>query len=107
MLFRSEKQGSCIVVGKKGRIGSVLRAVDPHFFTEDAGVHSYMQCLDGELNISKSKTALIGSKLANSTGLSVGDSIRILTLKKNSRGVMVPKVTTFKVGGIFSRDRSL
>lgn len=98
----AEKQGSCIVVGKKGRIGSVLRAVDPHFFTEDAGVHSYMQCLDGELNISKSKTALIGSKLANSTGLSVGDSIRILTLKKNSRGVMVPKVTTFKVGGIFS-----
>ena len=98
----AEKQGSCIVVGKKGRTGGFLRAIEEDFFTADSGVNSYMQCLKGELNLSNKKTALIGSKLATVTGLSVGDSIRILTLKKNSRGVMVPKVSTFKIGGIFS-----
>ncbi len=97
-----ERDGTVLAAGPAGRSGAVVRAVDASLFTENAAFRKYLTVHAGTAEFTDSQTALIGKKIAETLGLSVGDTIRLISSSTNARGVSVPKVKSFTVGGILS-----
>lgn len=96
-----EKNGFVIAVGREGRLGGTLRAVEGSFF-EDEAVKKYMYPVEGSLGFSSSRSILVGKEFSEKCGVKTGDTVRIFSMKKNSRGILVPKITPFIVSGVFS-----
>ncbi len=97
-----ERSGSVLAAGKKGRSGAALRAVEESFFTRNAAFKQYVDVIDGEASFPTANSAVVGKKIAETIGLGVGDTIRIISGKTGTDGKVVPKVKTFKVSGIVS-----
>ncbi|WP_253694424.1 ABC transporter permease [Treponema sp. OMZ 791] len=91
-----------MVIGKNGRSGGNIRAVEPEFFTQNVRAHNLIKIIDGSLMFENNKSAVLGAKIAEKLGLKVGDTCRIITLNKGERGKTVPKLNSFKVSGIIS-----
>lgn len=96
-----EKTGFVIAVGQEGRLGGTLRAVDESFFDDEA-VKKYMYPVEGSLGFSSSRSILVGKEFSEKCGVKTGDTVRVISMKKNSRGILVPKITPFVVSGVFS-----
>lgn len=97
-----ERQGTVLAAGREGRSGAVVRAVEPSLFTENNAFRQYLTVHDGVADLSAKNAALVGKKIAETIGLSVGDTIRLISSYTNARGVTVPKVKSFTVTGIVS-----
>ncbi len=99
--FRSafaEQQGYALAYSATARLGINLRGVDRRW-SEDPGVRAYLKAVQGDLEFSGPRTAWVGKEAAARLGLSVGDTIKVLT----SRGmgtVRVPRVSSFRIGAI-------
>jgi lipoprotein-releasing system permease protein len=96
-----EQRGMGVLVGKKGRTGASIRAIDPSFWDDD-GNREYLKLKAG---ISQPKTdtdMLLGESIAASIGAEVGDTVRLMTLRSGSDGRNIPRVTAFTVSGIIS-----
>jgi len=97
-----ERQGNGLVIGKNGRSGGTIRAVEPEFFSENTKALNLIKIIDGVLEFESNKSAILGSKIAEKLDLKVGDLCRIVTLNKNEKGKTVPKITSFKISAIIS-----
>jgi lipoprotein-releasing system permease protein len=97
-----ERQGLALAVGKTGRSGATVRAVNPSFFAPGSGPSSLMTVTEGSLALDAADSALVGKKLASDIGLHVGDTFRLLTMRVNPDGSTVPRFSSFKVAGIVS-----
>lgn len=97
-----ERSGTGIIIGPNGRSGGTLRAVAPGFITDNPGVSGLLSALEGTLTFPDPRSALLGDKLAEETGLAVGDRFRILTLSLRPDGTKVPRFTSWTVSGIVS-----
>ena len=97
-----ERQGLALAVGKTGRSGATVRAVNPSFFAAGSGPASLMTVSEGRLSLEAPDSALVGKKLASDIGLHVGDTFRLLTMRENPDGSTVPRFSSFKVAGIVS-----
>lgn len=97
-----ERQGNGLVIGKNGRSGGTVRAVEPDFFSGNIKARNLIKIIDGDLNFESNKSAILGAKIAEKLNLKAGDLCRIITLNKNGKGKTVPKITSFKVSGIIS-----
>ena len=97
-----ERQGVALAAGKKGRTGATVRGVSPSLYEKNESFRKYLNILEGEFDVSTSKDAVIGSKLAKDLNLKLGDTIRIISSRSNSSGKVVPRFSTFKVKGICS-----
>lgn len=97
-----ERQGVALAAGKKGRTGATVRGVSPSLYEKNDSFRKYLNILEGSFDVSTSKDAVIGSKLAKDLNLKVGDTIRIISSRSNSNGKIVPRFSTFKVKGICS-----
>ncbi len=97
-----ERSGNVLAAGKKGRSGAALRAVDESFFTKNAAFSTYVETVDGEAAFPTNDSAVVGKKIAETIGLNVGDTIRIISGKTGANGKVTPKVKAFKVSGIVS-----
>ena len=95
-----ERQGVALAAGKNGRTGATVRGVSENLYNENESFKKYLNIIDGEFDVSTSKDAVIGSKLAKDLNLKVGDTIRIISSRSNSNGKIVPRFSTFKVKGI-------
>lgn len=95
-----ERQGVALAAGKKGRTGATVRGVSENLYNVNDGFKNYLNIIEGEFDISTSKDAVIGSKLAKDLNLKVGDTIRIISSRSNANGKIVPRFSTFKVKGI-------
>lgn len=98
----AERSGTGIVIGPRGRSGGTLRAVEPSFLTDNPGVENLLKPVSGTLDLSDRRAALLGDKLAEETGLAVGDRFRILTLAMRPDGSTIPKFSLWTVAGIVS-----
>lgn len=98
----AERNGTGIVIGPKARSGGSIRAVEPGFITGNPGVAGLLKAAEGSLSLDDPKGALLGDKLAEETGLNVGDRFRILTLSVRADGTKFPRFTTWTVSGIVS-----
>jgi lipoprotein-releasing system permease protein len=97
-----ERQGVALAAGKNGRTGATVRGVSSSLYEKNESFRKYLNILEGEFDVSTNKDAVIGSKLAKDLNLKVGDTIRIISSKKNTNGKIIPRFSTFKVKGICS-----
>lgn len=96
-----EVQGMALAAGSSYRSGATLRAVDKDIFLENQYFSSFFNFIEGSADLSKSKNAIIGKKLAEKLNLHVGDNLKIITMKSGS-GKIMPKISLFNVTGIVS-----
>ncbi len=93
-----EQRGMGVLVGKKGRTGASIRAIDPSFWEEQV----YLKLIDGNVRLETDRQMLLGESLAASIGAQTGDTVRLMTIVANDNGINMPKITPFTVSGIVS-----
>ncbi|MDR2509023.1 MAG: ABC transporter permease [Spirochaetaceae bacterium] len=96
-----EMQGIGIVLGKSGKTGTTIRAIDPSFW-EDEGSLKYLNTIDGQARIDGDGELLLGAELARKSGAVVGGPLRIMTLVTTADGRNIPRTMRFTVRGIVS-----
>jgi lipoprotein-releasing system permease protein len=96
-----ERRGMGVLVGKKGKSGVTVRAIEPSFW-EDSGSARYLKILDGEGKPTTDRDILLGESLASSIGVSVGDTVRLMTVRTGDAGQNIPRTAAFTVRGIVS-----
>jgi lipoprotein-releasing system permease protein len=97
-----ERQGIALAAGKNGRVGATVRAVSPLLWTQSPTFSGLFTVIEGSASLSTPRSALIGSKIASDLGLSAGDTIRIISMRKGPTGMPLPLTTPFTVEGIVS-----
>ena len=85
---------------KQGAVS--LRAVESSRIKNDSNFISYITMLSGNFSLDDAKSAVVGRETAETLGLKVGDSFRIMTGKTLSTGKYIPRISTFTVRGIFT-----
>lgn len=100
---RRQQEGTGLLIGKTGRSGGTIRAIEAGYFTENPAARNLLTVVDGSLEFDGARSILLGKKIAEKTGLKVGDSCSLLTLLPQYTGNQTkPKLTRFKVAGIIS-----
>ena len=96
-----EQRGMGVLVGKNGKTGASIRAMDPSFW-EDAGSKEYLQLVAGTIRLETDRQMLLGESLAASIGAQTGDTVRLMTIVAGDNGINMPRITPFTVSGIVS-----
>jgi len=96
-----ERRGTGVLVGKKGKTGASIRAIDPSFW-EDAGSGEYLKVAAGTVRLETDRQMLLGENLAATIGAETGDTVRLMTVLPGEDGKNMPKITPFTVSGIVS-----
>ena len=100
---RRQQEGTGLLIGKTGRSGGTIRAIDSGYFTENPSARNLLTVIEGTLELTEPRTILLGKKIAEKTGLKVGDNCSLLTLLPQYTGnKTTPRLTRFKVAGILS-----
>ena len=96
-----EKQGLGIILGKNGRLGTTIRAVDSSFW-KDQGSAEYLEVITGSADLESENELLLGKALAETLEAEPGSTVRLMTIRVNEEGRNIPRVTIFTVKGIIS-----
>jgi lipoprotein-releasing system permease protein len=97
----TERRGLGVLVGKGGKTGATVRALDPSFW-EDEGSGKYLVTRAGLSRPETDRDVLLGEGLASSIGAALGDTVRIMTVRTGGDGRNIPRMTPFTVRGIVS-----
>ncbi len=97
-----QREGQGLLVGKNARSGGVIRAIEGGFFTENEKAKALITVIAGEPKLQVSNSIVLGKKIAEKLSLNVGNICRLITLRENSEGKKVPKVSIFTVEAIIS-----
>jgi len=95
-----EMRSTGVLAGKGGKTGVTVRAVEPSFWT-DPGSGRFLKVVYGEQKPETDRDILLGVTLAVNTGVKIGDTVRLMTLK-NINGRQLPVTAPFTVKGIVS-----
>ncbi len=105
-----ETNGSAVAVSPSASNAILLRAVDPSFF-EDEGTREYLSLEAGALVPKGNRDIVLGSALARTLRVSVGDQITVISPNRDSGdeedsqdglAAYRPRLSFFKVSGIVS-----
>ncbi|MDR2923585.1 MAG: ABC transporter permease [Treponema sp.] len=96
-----EQRGMGVLVGKNGKTGASIRAIEPSFW-EEAGSREYLKLVDGTVRLETDRQMLLGESLAASIGAQTGDTVRLMTILAGDGGKNIPRITPFTVSGIVS-----
>jgi len=95
-----EIRSTGVLAGKGGKTGVTVRAVEPSFWT-DSGSARFLKVIYGEPKPESNRDILLGETLAVNTGVRVGDTVRLMTIR-DAGGRQLPITTPFKVRGTVS-----
>src|SRR5574344_173175 len=98
----AEMQGVGLAAGANGRTGATIRAVEPDLFQTNHSFKELFTVNSGKPDLSSSRTAVIGAKLAETLGLHEGSMFRLITAHELPSGKVIPKITPFRVSAIVS-----
>lgn len=107
-----ERDGSAVAVSAKTSHAVLLRAVDEDFFV-DTGTVRYLKVIEGSAVPKGNRGIVLGSSLAESLHLGIGDSLTVITPSESPGpssseasapdfSEYVPRLSFFKVSGIVS-----
>jgi len=96
-----EQRSMGVLVGKKGKAGVSIRAIEPSFW-KDGGSAEYLKLVAGTAQAKTDRDMLLGESLAASIGAEIGDTVRLMTVRTSADGRNIPRVTAFTVSGIVS-----
>jgi lipoprotein-releasing system permease protein len=94
-----EQQSVGVLAGKGGKTGATVRSVEPSFWESGGG---YLKTLEGVSKPESERDMVLGENLASAVGAEVGDTVRLMTIRTNSDGLSIPRMTAFTVRGIVS-----
>lgn len=97
-----EVQGLGLLAGGQGHSGVQIRGIDPAMPEADAAFKTYMEVREGSFDLSGDRLIVLGENLAETLGISVGDPVRIITIRSSGGGRSLPRVSRFQVSGIVS-----
>ncbi len=98
-----QREGTGLLIGKKGRSGGTVRAIEPDYFEINIPARSLLTVVEGSLSLDDAHAIVLGKKIAEDTGLKAGDTCTVLTLLPLYRNdKTVPRLTRFKVAAIVS-----
>lgn len=97
-----ERRGTGLLIGNNGRSGGSIRAIEKNFFAENEKAKNLLKVVAGSAVLENDNEVLLGKKIAENLQLKVGDTCRLLTLKKSGGNKAVPKFSSLKVKGIIS-----
>lgn len=84
------------------RTGSTVRAVENDIFTKNEAFANLFSVIEGSVELTDDRSAIICQKLAKDLNLKVGDRISLVSANKIKRKTIVPKTVVFTVQGIVS-----
>ncbi len=96
-----EVRGMVLASGPSYRSGSFVRGIEEDTFLKNKKFASFFKVIEGNLDLSGGKKAIIGEKIAEDLNLHTGDTINLISLD-SSKTPLSPKVSKFKVSGIVS-----
>ncbi|PKL26684.1 MAG: hypothetical protein CVV47_01820 [Spirochaetae bacterium HGW-Spirochaetae-3] len=96
-----ETQSVGVAFANGRREGVAVRGVEQGFLSAPSTA-AYLRVESGEAILAKPYDALVGSAMAAKLGLSPGDPVNLISLKKGRDGGMLPRVTMLVVRGIVS-----
>ena len=103
-----EVEISAIAVGKNGRSGAEIRALEKDVFVRNKSFEKLFEVCEGNLNDfinpdenAKRFPAVIGKKMAEDLELHSGDVLRIVTTRTAGEKIL-PKLTTFTISAVVS-----
>ncbi len=79
-----------------------IRGLEPDIYLRDSAFSRYLEIQEGDFDLTGEDSAMIGSETARKLDLHPGDEIKLLTGKTLSTGKYIPKISRFRVTGIFS-----
>ena len=97
-----ERQGLGLIYSREGRTGIQLRSVASSLFSRDPGLQRYFRMISGSFDLTDPANVLLGKVIAEKLGVDVGDDVKILTAKRVKTGRFLPRISRFKVAGVFS-----
>ncbi|QQO08281.1 ABC transporter permease [Breznakiella homolactica] len=97
----AERQGLGVLVGANGKTGANIRAVEPSFWLEGGG-ERFLTVPAGSAELESDREVLLGEDLAAQLGVSVGDTVRLMTIRVSADGRNIPRLTPFTVKGVVS-----
>jgi lipoprotein-releasing system permease protein len=96
-----ERQGLGVLMGEQGSTGATIRAVEGSFW-DDEGSRPYLVTIAGKAKPGSDDEVILGEELAKSSGVEVGETVRIMTIRTGAGGRAVPRISSFTVGGVIS-----
>jgi lipoprotein-releasing system permease protein len=96
-----ERQGLGIILGKNGRTGAAIRAVESGFW-KDKGSAEFLEVIAGSAELESNNELLLGRGLAETLEAEPGSTVRLMTVRINEQGQTIPRVSIFTVKGIIS-----
>jgi len=96
-----EQRSIGVLVGRGGRTGASIRAVEPSFW-KDPGSARYLEIIEGTASLESDRDMLLGGSLADSIGARIGDTVRLMTITTGASGHNIPRTSPFVVRGIVS-----
>jgi len=97
-----ERQGLGILHSQAGRTGVQIRSVPADLYRRDRQLRRYFQLEEGRFDLGADDSLLLGSVVAETLGVGVGDELKVLTVKRFGADRYIPRVTRFRVTGIFT-----
>jgi lipoprotein-releasing system permease protein len=96
-----EQPGFALAYSPHNRLGMTVRGIDPRWATDDLGAARYLHAVSGTLAMTTTDEVWIGKEAAVKLGLTVGDSLRLLTTRTKGN-LTIPRVTTVRVAAVVS-----
>jgi lipoprotein-releasing system permease protein len=96
-----ETQTVGVVFVDSKREGAAVRGVEPGFI-DDEGTARFLSLVSGTMELSLPNDALIGTAIAGKLGLEAGDTLNLISVRRNQDGEPLPRITILRVAGIVS-----
>ena len=97
----SEQKGMGVLAGRSGRTGVTVRSIESSFW-DDPGSARYLKIIEGGHKPENDTDIMLGETLALNIGASVGDTVRLMTIRESEQGRLTPRMAAFTVKGIIS-----
>ena len=97
----TEIRGMGVLAGKKGKSGVTVRSIEPSFW-EDQGSAPFLKIIEGARKPETDRDIMLGETLALNIGAQVGDTVRLMTVRSDDEGRLLPRSASFVVRGILS-----
>jgi len=96
-----EQRGIGVIAGRKGRTGVTVRSIESSFW-DDPGSADFLIVIEGKNKPVTERDIVLGQELASEIGVTVGDTVRLMTLRTLDTGRLTPRNVSFTVSGILS-----
>jgi len=96
-----EQRGMGVIAGRGGKTGVTVRSIESSFW-DYPGSASLLKIIDGVNKPETDRDIVLGETLAENIGASVGDTVRLMTIRQTEGGRMSPRTASFTVRGIIS-----